>query len=108
MMKERHVFPNYLKTDEEAAFKEEFTGRANAYLHARGDHHFADASIWLQYAGLLAAMIVFYALALNAKHAALFMLYYILFMFLSVILALNAFHDAAITPLSSTKKSTHG
>ncbi len=78
-----------------SAFRRELMLEADAYLKSRGTDRFGDGWLALKAAGLAAALVLAYVLALTAGTRWHFVPAYVAFLFLAMALAMNTLHDAA-------------
>jgi linoleoyl-CoA desaturase len=78
-----------------SAFRRELMLEADAYLRSRGTDRFGDGWLALKAAGLAAALVLAYVLALTAGTRWHFVPAYVAFLFLAMALAMNTLHDAA-------------
>ncbi|MDT3664675.1 acyl-CoA desaturase [Cronobacter dublinensis] len=82
-------------TAQEGAFHRALQRRAYGYLHARGDHRFANRRAISKAVLILLAAIVCYSLALRASQPLAFMAGYVAFAVLMMWLNIDVNHDAS-------------
>lgn len=77
------------------AFGEQLRREAQGYLHAAGEHRFADARQWIKAAILLGAAFPAAWISLHAQSRLSFVASYVAFVMLVALMAVNFMHDAA-------------
>ncbi|RYY73525.1 MAG: acyl-CoA desaturase [Gammaproteobacteria bacterium] len=82
-------------TRQDAAFTAELKQAAKKYLDDNRTHKHADARFFAKLIFLLILAIVFYANALQANTLGVYILYFAAFMWTSMMLSMNSFHDAS-------------
>lgn len=95
-MEDKNILPPLrFKPAADSAFRIELKQQAQAYLAGQGTHRFADGWLCLKGAGLTAALLLAYGVAIRADNSAQFIPAYVGFLFLAMLLGMNTLHDAA-------------